>query len=79
MLGKPIMLLIGDHQNKADVGVAIARQWYDEREVKAIFDITNSAVGLAIQELAKSRNRLVVLNSAASSALYWQGLLAERN
>ena len=67
VLGKPIVLLIGDHQNKADVGVAIARRWYDERNVKAIFDITNSAVGLAIQELAKSRNRLVIFDSAASS------------
>jgi ABC-type branched-subunit amino acid transport system substrate-binding protein len=67
VLGKPIVLVVGDHQNKADVGVAIARQWYDERKVKAIFDITNSAVGLAIQELTKSRNRLVVFDSAASS------------
>jgi branched-chain amino acid transport system substrate-binding protein len=61
------VLVVADHQNKADVGVAIARQWYDARGVKAIFDITNSAVGLAIQELAKSRNRLVVFDSAGSS------------
>jgi len=67
VLGKPIALVVGDHQNKADVGVAIARQWYDERKVRAIFDITNSAVGLALQELAKSRDRLVVFDSAASS------------
>ena len=67
VLGKPIVLLVADHQNKPDVGLAIAQQWYDERGVKAIFDITNSAVGLAIQGLAKARNRLVVFDSAASS------------
>ena len=36
VLGKPIVLVVGDHQNKTDVGVAIARQWYDARKVKAI-------------------------------------------
>ncbi len=49
--------------------MAIARQWYDERGVEAIFDITNSGVALAIQELAKSRHRLVIFDSASSSDL----------
>jgi branched-chain amino acid transport system substrate-binding protein len=39
VLGKPIELLVADHQNKVDIGLAIARQWYDERRVRAIFDI----------------------------------------
>jgi branched-chain amino acid transport system substrate-binding protein len=69
VLGKPIELLVADHQNKVDVGLAIARQWYDERGVRAIFDITNSGVGLAVQDLAKSRNRLVIFDSASSSDL----------
>ena len=69
VLGKPIELLVADHQNKVDVGLAIARQWYDERGVRAIFDITNSGVALAIQDLAKARNRLVIFDSAASSDL----------
>ena len=51
VLGKPIELLVADHQNKVDVGLAIARQWYDERGVRAIFDITNSGVGLAVQAI----------------------------
>ena len=49
VLGRPIELLVADHQNKVDVGSAIARQWYDEKGVRAIFDITNSGVALAIQ------------------------------
>ena len=69
VLGKPIELLIADHQNKVDVGLAIARQWYDERGVSAIFDITNSGVALAIQDLAKARDRIVIFDSASSSDL----------
>ena len=69
VLGKPIELLVADHQNKVDVGLQIARKWYDENGARAIFDITNSGVALAIQELAKARNRLVIFDSAASSDL----------
>jgi branched-chain amino acid transport system substrate-binding protein len=69
LLGKPIELLVADHQNKVDVGLAIARQWYDERGARAIFDITNSGVALAIQDLARARNRLVIFDSASSSDL----------
>jgi branched-chain amino acid transport system substrate-binding protein len=68
-LGKPIELLVADHQNKVDVGLSIARQWYDERGARAIFDITNSGVALAIQNLARERNRLVIFDSASSSDL----------
>jgi branched-chain amino acid transport system substrate-binding protein len=69
VLGKPIELLVADHQNKVDIGLAIARQWYDERGARVIFDITNSGVALAIQALAKERNRLVIFDSASSSDL----------
>src|ERR1700722_20294310 len=56
VLGKKIELLVADHQNKVDVGLGIARQWYEERNVRTIFDITNSGVALALQSLAKSHN-----------------------
>jgi branched-chain amino acid transport system substrate-binding protein len=69
VLGKPIELLVADHQNKVDVGLQIARQWYDERGVGAIFDITNSGVALAIQDLAKARNRILIVDSGSSSDL----------
>ena len=67
VLGRPIELLVADHQNKVDVGLAVARQWYDARGVRAIFDITNSGVGLAVQDLAKARDRIVIFDSASSS------------
>src|ERR1700683_4433428 len=44
VLGKKIELLVADHQNKVDIGMAIAREWYDARGVEVIFDITNSGV-----------------------------------
>jgi branched-chain amino acid transport system substrate-binding protein len=69
VLGKKIELLVGDHQNKVDVGLALAREWYEERGVRTIFDITNSGVALALQGLAKSHDRLVIFDSASSSDL----------
>ncbi|HEY1944533.1 MAG TPA: ABC transporter substrate-binding protein [Roseiarcus sp.] len=69
VLGKKIELLVADHQNKVDVGLSIARQWYEERNVRTIFDITNSGVALALQSLAKSHDRLVIFDSASSSDL----------
>jgi branched-chain amino acid transport system substrate-binding protein len=67
LLDKPIELLVADHQNQVDVGRAIARQWYDERGVRAIFDITNSGVPLAIQDQAKARDCIVIFDFGSSS------------
>ena len=46
--GKPIKLLVADHQNKADIGLSIARQWYGPDHVDLIIDFTNSAIALAV-------------------------------
>ena len=70
VLGKPIELLAAlTNGNKVDVGLQIARQWYDERRVRAIFDINNSGVALTLQDLAKARDRIVIFDSASSSDL----------
>nr|WP_133773000.1 ABC transporter substrate-binding protein [Enterovirga rhinocerotis] len=68
VLGKPIEVLQADHQNKADVGAGIARRWYDEG-VDVIVDLTNSAVSLAVQDLARQKERLALHVSPASSDL----------
>ena len=68
VLGKPIEILQADHQNKADVGAGIARRWYDEG-VDVIVDLTNSAVSLAVQDLARQKERLALHVSPASSDL----------
>jgi len=66
VIGRPIQLLEADHLNKADTGLTIARQWYDN-DVRAIFDIGITTVALGIQDLAREKNRIAVYNSSASS------------
>ena len=64
--GLNVEILQADHQNKADVGVNVARQWFDQG-VDAILDVNNSAIAMAINGLAREKNK-VHLNSAAASA-----------
>src|SRR5258707_3650570 len=65
--GWKIEVLSGDHQNKPDVGVNIARQWIDAEKVDAIADTPNSGVALAVSNLVKEKNA-VLLNSGAATA-----------
>lgn len=65
--GWKIEVLSGDHQNKPDVGVNISRQWFDVDKVDAIADTPNSGVALAVSNLVKERNK-VLLNSGAATA-----------
>jgi branched-chain amino acid transport system substrate-binding protein len=67
--GRPVELLEADHQNKADVGSAIARRWFDEQNVGAIFEMVSSAVALAVQDIAKEKGRVSIATGAATSAL----------
>jgi len=68
VIGRQIELIEADHQNKADLGLSIARQWYDSG-VRAIFDIGITTVAIGVQQLARDKDRLVVFNSSASSDL----------
>src|SRR5437870_4916954 len=65
--GWKIDVVSGDHQNKPDVGVNIARQWIDTEKVDAIADTPNSGVALAVNNLVKEKNA-ILLNSGAASA-----------
>ena len=65
--GWKIDVLSGDHQNKPDVGVNIARQWIDTEKVDAISDTPNSGVALAVSNLVKDKNA-ILLNSGAATA-----------
>lgn len=69
VLGRPIKLVVADHQNKADIGAGIARKWFDAEGVDAIFDVPNSAVALAVVSIAKERGRVVAISGAASADL----------
>jgi len=67
--GTPIEIVHADHQNKTDVGAAIARRWLDSDHVDAIVDVPNSAIVLAVQELAKQKNRVLLVSSAGTADL----------
>jgi branched-chain amino acid transport system substrate-binding protein len=59
--GQPIEVISANHQNKTDIGAGIAREWFDTGKVDIIVDITNSSVALAVQQLAREKNRIVIV------------------
>lgn len=67
--GKPIEILSADHQNKADLGSSLARGWFDVDGVDVITELGSSAVALAVQELARERNRLALHTGAGTPDL----------
>jgi branched-chain amino acid transport system substrate-binding protein len=67
--GMKIELVSADNQNKADVGAAKAREWFDRDGVTAIADLTNSAVALAVQGIAREKNKVVMFSGPATTAL----------
>ena len=66
---RAIEILSADHQNKPDVGAAIARKWLDTEGVEMISDIPNSAVALAVSELTRDKNKVFVASGAGTSLL----------
>src|SRR5947209_19700001 len=67
VLGKPISVIVGDHQLKPDIGAAIARRWYDVDQVDLIVDVPVSAVGLAVQNIANEKHRLFITQSTGAA------------
>ena len=65
--GKPVEVVAADHQNKPDVGVAIARSWYDNDKVDAIFDVPTSSVALPVSALTREKNRININSGGGSS------------
>ncbi|MCB5410774.1 ABC transporter substrate-binding protein [Pseudogemmobacter faecipullorum] len=68
-LGKPVELVSADHQNKADIGTQIARRWYDVENVDLIVDVPNSSVVLAVQELAREKDKALIVSGAGTASL----------
>jgi len=69
VLGRTVEILSADHQNKPDLGSAIARKWFDADGVTAIADLTNSAVALSVQKLARDRERIALFSGPATTRL----------
>jgi branched-chain amino acid transport system substrate-binding protein len=67
VLGKPITVIVGDHQLKPDIGAGIARRWYDTEQVDLILDVPVSAVGLAVQNVANEKKKLLIVHSTGTA------------
>jgi branched-chain amino acid transport system substrate-binding protein len=66
---RKVEILSADHQNKPDVGAAIARRWFDVDGVDVIVDVPNSAVALAVADIAREKNKVFIGSGAGTSLL----------
>ncbi|MTV14062.1 MULTISPECIES: ABC transporter substrate-binding protein [Bradyrhizobium] len=69
VLGKPIEVLVADHQNKPDTASALARKWFDVDRVDMIANLINSSIALTVSGLAKEKSRIAIINGSGSSRL----------
>ena len=69
VLGKPIEIVSADHQNKADIASTTAREWFDTQHVDAILDVAASATALAAIEVAKVKNKIIVVSGPGSTRI----------
>jgi len=69
VLGQPVQVISGDHQNKPDIGANIARQWYDTQGVDVITDVPTSSVALAVNEVSREKKKLALWSGPATSDL----------
>ncbi|MFG1359558.1 ABC transporter substrate-binding protein [Xanthobacter pseudotagetidis] len=69
VLGKPIEVIVADHQNKTEVAVAKAKEWFDVDNVDMIANLINSAVAIGVANVAKEKNGIAIVNGSGSSRL----------
>ena len=67
--GRKVEVVFADHQNKPDVGSVIARKWLDQDGVDMIADLPNSAVALAVNEVVRQKNKVMIGSGAGTSEL----------
>jgi branched-chain amino acid transport system substrate-binding protein len=67
--GLNVEVISADHQNKPDLAVSIARQWFDRDGVDMLLDVPTSSVALALQSVVREKNKVYLNTGAASSAL----------
>jgi branched-chain amino acid transport system substrate-binding protein len=70
--GMKVDIVSADHQNKADVGANIARQWYDVDHVDVVVDVPNSSVALAVSNVTHEKNKVFLVSGSATSDLTGQ-------
>ncbi len=68
--GRPVVILQADDQNKADIGVGIAREWFDWQGVLAIADLVPTPVALGVEDLTRRNGRIALISGAASESMF---------
>ena len=66
-----VEIISADHQNKADIGAAIARRWIEQEKVDAVADVPNSAVGLAVNEVVRGSKAALIVAAAPTRLARW--------
>ena len=69
VLGMPVEIVSADHQNKADIASAKAREWFDTQKVDVLADVAASATALAALDVARQKNRIAIFNGPGSTRL----------
>jgi branched-chain amino acid transport system substrate-binding protein len=69
VLGKNIEVVVADHQNRNEVAIAKAREWYDVAKVDLIANLVNSSIALAVTNIAQEKNRIAIVTTSGSSRL----------
>jgi branched-chain amino acid transport system substrate-binding protein len=64
-----VELVSADHQNKGDIAANKAREWFERDKVDVATELVTTSVGLAVQKIAKEKNRIALISGAASTAI----------
>ncbi|WP_247503374.1 ABC transporter substrate-binding protein [Bradyrhizobium sp. 1] len=67
--GIKVEIIFADHQNKPDIGAQIVRKWFDVDGVDMVADVGNSAVALAIQSIARDKNKIVIYSAVGTTEI----------
>jgi branched-chain amino acid transport system substrate-binding protein len=69
ILGREIEIVVGDHQNKADIGAAIVRKWFDVDGVDMVIDVPNSSVAFAVNNIVRDKDKVFIASAAGTASL----------
>ena len=69
VLGRPIEILVADHQNKADIAAAAASKWFAVDHVTALLDVAASSPALSVMNVARAQDKIVLLNGPGATSI----------
>ncbi|MGS0756344.1 ABC transporter substrate-binding protein, partial [Roseateles sp. GG27B] len=64
-----IEMVSADHQNKGDIAANKAREWFERGGVDVVSELVTTSVALAVQKIAKEKNRIALISGAASTRI----------